>query len=86
MMEGVIANFKGSHKSQVGNQMIVVAAGVDSREKADKFVGKNVVWSSPAGKEIKGEVRSAHGNKGALRVLFESGMPGQAVGSKVKIE
>jgi large subunit ribosomal protein L35Ae len=85
-MEGVIANFKGSHRTQVNNQMIVLASGVDSKEKAAKLVGKKVVWSSPAGKDIKGEVRSAHGNKGALRVLFEKGMPGQAIGTKVKVE
>ncbi|MBU2561951.1 MAG: 50S ribosomal protein L35ae [Nanoarchaeota archaeon] len=85
-MEGVIVNFKGSHHVKSGNQMIVQAAGVDSKDKAQKLLGKKVVWSSTAGKEIKGEVRSAHGNKGALRVLFETGMPGQALGTKVKIE
>ncbi|MFH1064169.1 MAG: 50S ribosomal protein L35ae [Candidatus Woesearchaeota archaeon] len=85
-MECVIVNFKGSHHTQVGNQMILQASGVDSREAAAKLVGKKVVWTSSAGKEIKGEVRSAHGNKGALRVLFETGMPGQAVGSKAKLE
>ncbi len=85
-MEGTIANYKGSHKRKVGNQMIVQAAGVDSKEAAEKLVGKKVIWSSPAGKEIKGEVRSSHGNSGAVRVLFETGMPGQALGTKVKIE
>lgn len=85
-MEGVIVNFRGSHHTQYGNQMIVQAAGVDSKEKAEKLVGKKVTWKSSAGKEINGEVRSAHGNKGALRVLFEKGMPGQALGTKVKIE
>lgn len=85
-MEGVIASYKGSHKTQVGNQMIVQVEGVDSRDKAAKLVGKKVVWASTAGKEIKGEIRSAHGNSGALRVLFETGMPGQSLGKKVKIE
>ena len=85
-MEGVIASYKGSHKTQYPNQMIIQVEGVDSKEDAGKLVGKKVVWSSPAGKELKGEVRSAHGNKGALRVLFETGMPGQALGTKVKIE
>lgn len=86
IMEGVIVNFKGSHNRQVTNQMIVKADGVEGKEAAAKLVGKKVAWTSPANKEIKGEVRSAHGNKGALRVLFEKGMPGQAVGTKVKIE
>lgn len=86
IMEGTIVNFKGSHKSQVSNQMIVSVHGVDNRDAAEKLTGKKVMWSSPAGKEIKGEIRSAHGNKGAVRALFEKGMPGQAVGTKVRIE
>jgi large subunit ribosomal protein L35Ae len=85
-MEGVIANFKGSQHRKSGNQMIVQIASVDSKDKAAKLVGKKVVWSTPSGKEIKGEVRAAHGNSGALRVLFEQGMPGQAIGTKVKVE
>ena len=66
--------------------MIIVPSDSDSKEKAAKLVGKSVIWTSTAGKELKGEVRSAHGNNGAIRVLFETGMPGQAIGQKVKIE
>lgn len=84
-MEGVIKNFRRGRKTQTTNQMIVVIKGVDKKEKAAELVGKSVVWKSPAGKEIKGEVRSAHGNSGALRILFEKGMPGQAIGNKVVV-
>jgi len=84
-MEGVIANFRRGGHRQRSNQMIISANGIDDKEKAAKLVGKTVVWKSPAGKEIKGIVRKEHGNKGALRVLFETGMPGQSLGSKVSI-
>ena len=84
-MEGVIKNFKRARHHQTTNQMIVYINSVGNREEATKLVGKRVVWKSPAGKEIKGEVRSAHGNSGAIRVLFETGMPGQAIGEKVII-
>ncbi len=84
-MEGVIKNFRRGRKTQTTNQMIVVIKGVDKKEKAAELVGKSVVWKSPAGKEIKGEVRSAHGNSGAIRILFEKGMPGQAIGNKVVV-
>ncbi|MFH0978301.1 MAG: 50S ribosomal protein L35ae [Candidatus Woesearchaeota archaeon] len=84
-MKGVIANFKRGRHVQTNNQMIVIVEKIDSRDKAGKLVGKHVVWKSPAQKEIKGEIRSAHGNKGAVRVLFEKGMPGQSVGQKVEI-
>ncbi len=79
-------NFRGGRHTQCGNQMIIVVDGVDSKEKASALIGKKVVWSSPAKKEIKGTVRSAHGRKGALRALFETGMPGQSISQKVKIE
>jgi len=82
-MEGAIKNFKRGRKTQNTNQIIVVVKGVEKKEKASELVGKKVIWKSPAGKEIEGEVRSAHGNSGALRVLFKTGMPGQAIGTKV---
>ncbi len=85
-MKGVIVNFRTARHHQYGNQMIVKVDSLDSREKAAKLVGKKVVWTSEAKKEIAGEVRSAHGNKGALRVLFETGMPGQAIGQEVKVQ
>lgn len=65
--------------------MIVVVDGCDSREKAQAYVGRTIVYSTGK-KDIKGEVRSPHGNKGALRVLFEVGMPGQAIGQEVKVQ
>ena len=79
-------NFRTARHHQYGNQMIVKVESVETREKAEKFVGKKVIWESPANKEIVGEIRSAHGNKGALRVLFDTGMPGQAVGAEVSIK
>ena len=34
----------------------------------------------------KGVIKTTHGNKGCLRVHFEKGMPGQSLGTKVRIE
>ena len=85
-MEGIIANFKMSRHVQKGNHMVVKVKGIDKKENAAELVGKAVVWTSPAKKEIKGNVASAHGNKGAVRVIFEKGMPGQAIGTKVSIQ
>ena len=71
---------------QKGNHIIVYIEGIKDKEKAGSLVGKGVVWKSPAGKEIKGKVASAHGNTGAIRVIFERGLPGQSIGNKVNIE
>jgi large subunit ribosomal protein L35Ae len=37
-------------------------------------------------KVITGKVSAAHGNSGAVRALFEKGLPGQAIGKHVRIE
>lgn len=65
--------------------MVVLVKGVENREAAGKLVGKKVTYNTGK-KEIAGEIRSAHGNKGAVRVLFETGMPGQAIGQKVSLK
>ena len=85
-MEGTIANFRGGRHTKHNSQMIVHVKGVDKKDKAAELIGKSVVWSTPAKREIKGKVTNTHGNSGALRVKFDTGMPGQALGQKVKIE
>ena len=86
-MEAVIINFKRGRKTQTTNQMIIEVPGLDSKEKASGYVGKKVVYvcEGKEKKQIVGKVRSAHGNSGALRVLFERGMPGQAIGQRVEV-
>jgi len=85
-MEGTIVNFRGSRRVKKGNHMIVQVSGVDNKEKASSLLGKKVVWKTSAGKVLNGKVASAHGNSGALRIIFETGMPGQSIGTKVSIE
>jgi len=85
-MEATILNFKGGKHTQVNDEMIVKINGVDNKTEAEKLVSKNVEWVSPSGKKtIKGKIVKAHGNKGALRVKFEKGMPGQSITTKLKV-
>ncbi len=84
-MEAVIVSYRRGINTQTGNQMILKVKGVASRDAAAKLVGKNVVWTSPAKKEIRGEITAAHGNSGCVRARFESGMPGQAKSTKVQV-
>jgi len=85
-MEGTIINYRGSHKTQYPNQMILKVDGIETKEKAKSLLKKTVVWLTPAKKEIKGTITKEHGNKGAVRVKFEKGLPGQAIGTKVNIK
>lgn len=85
-MQAIIVNYRSSRHRQKPNQMVIKVESVDTKEKAKALVGKEVVWKTPSGKELKGKIRASHGNKGCLRVLFETGMPGQSLGKKVEIK
>ncbi|HDJ96596.1 MAG TPA: 50S ribosomal protein L35ae [Candidatus Aenigmarchaeota archaeon] len=84
-MNGIIVSFRRGRHTQNTRHVLIKVDGIDSREKATELIGKEVVWTSPSGKEIKGKVASPHGKKGVIRVIFEKGLPGQALGTEVKI-
>jgi len=83
-MQGTIINFRRGQTTMTGNQMIVEVADYD-KAKSAKLIGKKVVFKTPGNKEIRGTVTGTHGNRGAIRVRFNKGMPGQAVSQKVEI-
>ncbi|MBD3362070.1 50S ribosomal protein L35ae [Candidatus Woesearchaeota archaeon] len=87
-MEGIITAFRGSPRVKSRTQMLVEVKGVQSKEKAEKLVGKTVSWNTPGkkGNVIKGKILAVHGRNGIVRAKFETGMPGQCLGTKVKIE
>ena len=87
-MEGIIVNFRGSRRVKSDNQMIIEVPGIKSKDKAAPLVGKKISWKTPGkpGKMMNGVISATHGNSGALRAIFETGMPGQAIGQKIKIE
>ncbi len=84
-MEGRIVQFRQGRKTQKPRHFLIEIPGCDSREKAEKFVGKRVEWTSPGRKVLVGEIKSAHGNNGILRAIFEKGLPGQAIGTKCNV-
>ncbi len=66
-------------------QMILKVA--DTAEEAEKTIGKEVVWTSPAGKVIKGKISALHGRKGNVRAIFaDLGLPGQSLGTKITVQ
>ncbi|MBS3166584.1 50S ribosomal protein L35ae [Candidatus Woesearchaeota archaeon] len=85
-MEAIIINFRRGRHTQKPSHAILEVPKVETKKDSAKFLNKNVFWTSPAGKVIKGIIKAQHGTKGALRAIFEKGLPGQAIGAKAKIE
>ena len=84
-MKGIIVQFRrGRHT--VHEKHYLLDLGVVSREEAKKLKGKIVEWKSPSGKIIRGKISDAHGNKGIVRTIFESGLPGQSITTEVEVK
>lgn len=84
-MEGIIVNYSQGRHTQTNNQMVILFESVKSRDDALQLENKKVVWTTPSGKEMIGTITKPHGNKGAVKALFEHGLPGQAIGTKIKV-
>lgn len=85
-MEGAISNYKRGRHTVHPKHCILVFPTIKTRKEANKLVGRTVLWVSPTGKDMKGTITRAHGNSGAVRAHFKkAGLPGQALGTKIKI-
>ena len=87
MVSGKVIQFRRGRNNYKPRHFLIEIQGVDSKEKADNYKGQKVIWTSDGknNTQIKGKVASAHGNKGVLRVIFERGLPGQAIGTDVEV-
>ena len=85
-MNGKVLQFRRGRHTITEKHFLIEVEGVSDRASAEKLVGKTVIWKSTAGKEIKGKVSGAHGNKGVVRAIFEKGLPGQAVTTNVEVK
>lgn len=85
-MQATIVNYRQGKHTQKDSHMVLSVQGVTSKADAAKLVGKSVVYKTQTGKEIKGTISSSHGNSGAVRAVFEKGMPGQSLSARVDIQ
>ena len=86
MAKGKVIQFRRGRHTVHKRHFLIEVNGVSSKKDAEKFVGKEIEWKSPAGKKITGKISSIHGNKGVVRAIFEKGLPGQAITTEVEIK
>jgi len=87
MVSARVIQFRRGRKTYTPRHFLIEIEGVNSREEAEKFVGRKLTWKSPGKnkKLITGKISSAHGRNGVVRAIFEKGLPGQAIGTGVEI-
>ncbi len=79
----MILNYRIGKKTQYPKQCLMKVLGVEPSD-AKQVIGLKVCWPVEDPK-ICGKIVDVHGGKGVLRVRFNRGVPGQALGSLVKI-
>ncbi len=78
---GTILNYRKGLRSQKNYEYLVKFDFCKSRKDAIALIGRKVVWNN-----IIGKVIAPHGNKGIVRVRFKKGLPGQALGTYVRMK
>ncbi len=85
-LEGVISNYRRGRHTIHPKHCILIFPNIETRKEANKLIGRTVIWTTPTGKNLRGLITRAHGNNGAVRAHFKkAGVPGQALGTKVRI-
>jgi len=87
MVKAKVIQFRRGRRSVTPRHFLIEIEGSDNKDKAKKYVGKHVEWHSPGAtkKILKGIIAASHGNKGLVRAIFDIGLPGQAIGTEIKL-
>jgi len=81
---GTIVNYRVGPKTQRSRECLVKFPNVKSVKDASRLIGRKVAWPAEE-KRIIGKIVATHGTKGLVRVRFRKGVPGQALGTHVRI-
>ena len=83
---GRILNYRLGPRTQRSKECIIRFENVDSVSEASKLIGKKVTWRDMrVNDEIIGKIVALHGSNGLVRARFRRGVPGQALGTDVKL-
>ena len=77
-------NYRIGPKTQMPNECLIEFTNMDPTTKAERIVGRRVVWKSGKSKLV-GRIIGFHGKNGVVKVKFTKGVPGQAIGTNVEL-
>jgi large subunit ribosomal protein L35Ae len=80
---GLILGYRRGLKSQRPKECLIKVLG-EGKSTSNRLVGWEVSWPLDNPK-IRGRIVRPHGRSGTLRVRFSRGLPGQAIGTRVRI-
>ena len=81
---GTIVNYRIGIGTQKPKECLIQFAHVNSASLACQLINRKVVWKQGDIKLI-GKIAGSHGKKGVVKVKFQKGVPGQALGTTVEL-
>lgn len=81
---GIAVNYRRGPKTQRNRECILHFKMVNSPKEASRLIGRKVAWPIKDHK-IRGVIVSLHGKNGLVRARFRKGLPGEALGTMVKL-
>ena len=81
---GTIMNYRKGIKTQNPSECLIKFDNVDSVTYKGQLIGRKVEWKGEK-KTLFGKISSFHGKNGVMIVKFKKGVPGKAIGTKVKL-
>ena len=84
-LRGVVLGYRRGSNTQYTGEMLLRVDGITSRGEASRLIGRRVIYVDAKGNTYRGKIIGVHGNRGTLRAVFKPNLPGQSIGSVVRI-
>ena len=81
---GTIVNYRIGIGTQNPKECLIQFAHVNSASLAGQLINRKVVWKQ-GNIKLMGKIAGSHGKKGVVKVKFQKGVPGQALGTTVEL-
>jgi large subunit ribosomal protein L35Ae len=81
---GTIMNYRIGIRTQMSKWCLIQINGENSVSKAGQLVGRKMILKFGKNSFV-GKIMGLHGKKGVVKVKFQRGVPGDAIGSRVKL-
>jgi large subunit ribosomal protein L35Ae len=81
---GTILNYRIGIGTQNPKECLIQFAHVNSASHAGQLFNRKVVWKQ-GNTKLVGKIAGTHGKRGVVRVKFQKGVPGQAIGTTVEL-
>lgn len=81
---GTIVNYRVGTSTQNPRECLIQFPHVNSISLAGQLIKRKVIWKQGDSKLV-GKIAGYHGKNGVVKVKFQKGVPGQALGTTVEL-